>query len=47
MRFLNSCVFLQDSILIRSCKPGCAPAGPAAHYLCSTARIRQDIVLQL
>jgi len=28
---------------IRSCKPGCAPASPAAHYLCSTARIRQDI----
>ena len=27
---------------IRSCKPGCAPASPAAH-LCSTALIRRDI----
>ena len=27
---------------IRSCKPGCAPASPAAHR-CSTARIRRDI----
>jgi len=36
----TSCVF---SILvwfckIRSCKPRCAPAGPATHFLCSTAR---------
>jgi len=30
--------------MIRSCKPGCAPAGPATHFLCSTARIRQDII---
>ena len=29
---------------IRSCKRGCAPRRqPAAHFLCSTARIRQDI----
>jgi len=28
---------------IKSCKSGCAPASPAAHFLCSTARIRQDI----
>jgi len=39
MRILNSCVVLQDSIS----KPGCAPAGPATHFLYSTARIRQDI----
>jgi len=24
-------------------KPGCVPASPAAHFLCSTGRIRQDI----
>ena len=28
---------------IRSCKPRCAPASPAAHFLCSIARIRQDL----
>jgi len=28
---------------IRSCKPGCASGRPVAHFLCSTARIRQDI----
>jgi len=39
MRILNSCVVLQDSIL----QPGCAPADPAAHFLCSTALIRQGI----
>jgi len=39
MRILNSCVVLQDSIL----QTGCAPAGPTTHFLCSTARIRQDI----
>jgi len=39
MRILNSCKVLQDSIL----QTGCVPAGPATHFLCSTARIRQDI----
>jgi len=39
MRILNSCVFSE----FRSCKPGCASDSPAAHFLCSTARIRQDI----
>ena len=50
MRILNPCVVLQDSISqtfdsskIRSCKPGWAPAGPATHFQCSTALIRQDI----
>ena len=38
MRILNSCAFSK----IRSCKPGCASASPA-HFLCSTARIRQNI----
>jgi len=28
---------------IRSSKPGGASASPAAHFLCSAARIRQDI----
>ena len=28
---------------IRSCKPGYGPASPAAHFLCSIARIRQDL----
>jgi len=34
MRILNSCVVQQDS---------CTPASPAAHFLCSTARIQHDI----
>jgi len=38
MCILNSCVVSK----IWSCKPGCAPASPAAH-LCSTAYIRRDI----
>jgi len=29
--------------MIQSCKPGCAPAGSATRFLCSTARIRQGI----
>jgi len=37
MRILNSCAVQQDSILQTT---GCAPA---AHFQCSTARIRQDI----
>jgi len=28
---------------IRSCKPGCAPASPAAHLQSSTARIWRDL----
>jgi len=39
MRILNSCVVLQDSIL----QTEVWPAGPATHFLCSTARIREDI----
>jgi len=39
MRTFNSCVVYK----IRSCKPGCTPASPAAHFLCSTAHIRQGI----
>ena len=31
---------------IRSFKRGCASASPAAPFLCSTARIRQDIIAQ-
>jgi len=51
----NSNVFLHAlcafSILvqfskIRSFKRGYAPASPAALFLCSTARIRQDIIAQ-
>jgi len=47
MRILNSCEVLRDSIRQTG---GCAPAGPATHFLCSTARIRQDqrsLILQL
>jgi len=40
MRILSSCVDQQDSIFQ---KPGCASASPAAHFLCPTACIRQDI----
>jgi len=29
--------------LLHEPEPGCAPASPAAHLLCSTARIRPDI----
>jgi len=39
MHILNSCVFSNN----RSCKRWCAPASPAARFLCSTARIQQDI----
>ena len=39
MRILNSCVVSK----IRSCKPGCAPAIPAANLQCSTARIWRDL----
>jgi len=39
MRIRSSCVVSK----IRSFKPGCAPASPTAHFLCSTGRIRQDI----
>jgi len=41
----TSCAFsiLLQFCKIQSCKPGCAPAGPATHFLWSTARIRQDI----
>jgi len=39
MRILNSCAVQQDSIST----PGCAPTSPAALFLCSIARIRQDI----
>jgi len=35
-------IFVQFS-KIKSCKPMYAQASPAAHFLCSTARIRQDI----
>jgi len=39
MRILNSFVVSK----IRSCKPGCTLNSPAAHFLCSTARIPQYI----
>jgi len=39
IRILNSCVVSW----IRSCKPGCAPASPAAYRQCSTARIGQGL----
>ena len=39
MRILN----LVEISMIRSCKPGCEPASSAAHFLYSTARIRQVI----
>jgi len=32
--------------MIRSFKPGCESASPAALFLCSTAHIRQDIIAQ-
>ena len=42
------CIGLRPALLTvfqqNVCKPGCAQAGPAAHFLCSTARNRQDIV---
>jgi len=39
MRIPDSCVVWQVSIL----QTGVAPANPAAHLACSTARIRRDI----
>ena len=42
MRILNACVVYQDSILQTGVRAA-APASPAAHFLCSTACIRQDI----
>jgi len=39
MRILNPCVVSE----IRFWKPWCAPANPAVHLLCSTARIRWDV----
>jgi len=42
----NNCLNLQWLIsegADRPCITGCAPASPAAHFLCSTARIRWDI----
>jgi len=33
--------FIRFSI-IRSCKPGCAPASPTTHLQCPTARISRD-----
>jgi len=39
MRICSSCVVLQDSILQTELALNC----PAAHFLCSTARIGQDI----
>jgi len=44
--FLRSlCAFsiLVQFSKIQSFKPGCAPARAAVHFLCSAARIRQDI----
>jgi len=43
LRTLYAFSILVSFSKIRSYKPGCAPASPAAHFIRSTARIRQDI----
>jgi len=50
LRTSCACSILVKFCKFRSCKPGCAPTGPATHFLCSTACIRQDqcsLILQL